>query len=227
MKKRKRLLSMILSASIASSFMLNGVQLKNTNAAPSGMGDISEIEVLTPSDAIRVSRAPSTETLSGTADELSALNWEHVGNGKGKVDDNIGALRALLESSEAKKIVLTEDITENYQKSLWKEIYVQADKVLDLNGHTIKFSDDTNRTGDYKQSSNSDDFRDSLIEIKDGTLTIIDSSKEQTGCMFIDGYMINPYLLTIPLCIPFQEMKTAKLKKLLRALSFLNANLAE
>ena len=52
---------------------------------------------------------------------------------------------------------------------------------------------DTNRTGDYKQSTNSDDLRDTLISIKSGTLTIIDSSKEQTGGMIIDGYMIDPY----------------------------------
>ena len=189
MKKGKRLLSMVLSASLCTSLLPNSALLNNADAAPSRRTDgISQAQ--TPSEAIRSERSQSTVIASNN---YADYDWEHVGNGAGKIDDNIGALRALLESSETKKIILTEDITEHYQKSVWEDIVVNSDKILDLNGHTVKFSDDTNRTGDYKQSTNSDDLRDTLISIKSGTLTIIDSSKEQTGGMIIDGYMIDPY----------------------------------
>lgn len=81
-------------------------------------------------------------------------------------------------------------------------INIKSNKVLDLNGHTIRLMDKRNKidthdnksSDSYYQSSNSADFQSVMFSIEKGaTLTIIDSSSQQTGNIYINAYMIDPY----------------------------------
>ena len=107
-------------------------------------------------------------------------------------------LQAILESdSEDTKYVRMED-DEHRRKGYdeWKPISITTDKVLDLNGHELTFYDMRNKeNGDSKdQARASYNHNSCLFTISNGaTLTIIDSSKEQTGLMYIHGFMINPF----------------------------------
>ena len=105
-------------------------------------------------------------------------------------------------------LVLDCDIDKEYHNDhLWDTIKITRDKVLDLNGHTLKIRYDANRRSDdaetkYAQTTKPQFHNCVAFLIEDGaTLTIIDSSAwrgetddgKGTGGISFTGRMIDPY----------------------------------
>lgn len=123
-----------------------------------------------------------------------------------------GDLRKYLESTDPddKYIVIVEDLKCTSSHEDYQTIVITADKVLDLNGHTIELYDQRNKVDmsgqagqSYDQSTTESDHYSVMFEIQNGaTLTIIDSSEygmkngkyvkgESTGKIFANAMMIN------------------------------------
>lgn len=120
-----------------------------------------------------------------TLEEAEDLAWAQIYDGDLKREG--GKFREYMESSDPdeKYIVLSQDVELRYGSGEWVPIKVTSDKVLDLNGFTLTWWDNTNKEdGKNWQSTNIyDHYKDKVfIEIRNGaTLTIIDSSAPVNG----------------------------------------------
>ena len=118
-----------------------------------------------------------------------------------------GKFRQLLESNDTQYIRLVDDLKATSSHDDYDVINITADKVIDLNGHTIELYDKRNKidthgwvTESYDQSTTQSDHMSYIFEIDNGaTLTIIDSqgkaydpnAKAKTGRIYANGCMIN------------------------------------
>ena len=120
-----------------------------------------------------------------TRTEAEDLAWVQIFDGDLKREG--GKFREVMESSDPdeKYIVLSQDVDLRYGSGEWEPIKVTSDKVLDLNGFTLTWWDNTNKEdGKNWQSTNIyDHYLDKyFIYIQEGaTLTIIDSSAPVNG----------------------------------------------
>ena len=118
-----------------------------------------------------------------------------------------GKFRELLESKDTQYIRLVDNIKAFTSHDDYDVINITADKVIDLNGHSIELYDKRNKidthgwiTESYDQSTTQSDHMSYMFEIDNGaTLTIIDSqgkaynsnAKAKTGRIYTYGCMIN------------------------------------
>ncbi len=145
---------------------------------------------------------------SNTITESAATNTQWVKIYDGDLKREGGKFREVMESTDPneKYIVLAQALVDlSYSSGSWKPIEVKSDKVLDLNGCTLKWWDATNKEkGENWQSTNiTDHYKDKVfIRVKEGaTLTIIDSSApvngydtgKGTGSIITGGQIIDCY----------------------------------
>lgn len=131
--------------------------------------------------------------------DAGQFNWKHADS----FGPKSGTLRSLLKSTDPKDkyIVLDNDLKTTSGHTDYETIVIKSDKVLDLRGHTIQLNDIRNKvdthddyTDKYYQSDNSADFQTVMFSIQSkATLTIIDSSGDNSGEIYINAYMIDPY----------------------------------
>ena len=123
------------------------------------------------------------------------IKWKHVSFLSGKTGD----IREKLTSTDPddKYIVLDKNSKVQLGRTAYETVEITTDKVFDLNGHKIQVNDIRNKadgSDKYYQSDNSAHFNTVMFSITSGaTLTIIDSSEEKTGEIYINAYMVNPY----------------------------------
>ncbi len=145
---------------------------------------------------------------SNTITESAATKTQWIKIYDGNLKREGGKFREIMESTDPneKYIVLAQALVElSYSSGSWKPIEVKSDKVLDLNGCTLKWWDATNKEkGENWQSTNiTDHYKDKVfIRVKEGaTLTIIDSSApvngydtgKGTGSIITGGQIIDCY----------------------------------
>ena len=131
--------------------------------------------------------------------DSGTIKWKHATSYGPKGGD----FRGLLQSTnpDDKYVVVANDLKTTCGHTDYETIVIKSDKVVDLNGKTIRLFDKRNKVDntddwseEYYQSNNSIDFQTVMFSIENGaTLTIIDSSAQQTGNIYINAYMINPY----------------------------------
>ncbi|MCQ2462177.1 MAG: InlB B-repeat-containing protein, partial [Clostridia bacterium] len=125
----------------------------------------------------------------------NAIKWVHV--------TSIDGLRNALTSTskDNRYIVIDKDIIVRYGHTKWDTISIKSDKVIDLNGHSIVLHYNRNKYDThswkvdecYGQSHESADFKSVMFDITNSTTNIIDTSKDKTGLIYTDAYMINPF----------------------------------
>ena len=117
------------------------------------------------------------------------------------------SLRAAMESTnpaDTYVALAADDSHEEHHRDPWKPMVITTNKVLDLNGHTLKIRYDRNLNNSITnrcQNNIVDVHNCVAFEIQNGaTLTIIDSSAwrgenngEGTGRISFTGYMIDPF----------------------------------
>ncbi len=176
-------------------------------AAPSSesidVGDYTDIDMdfnypyTDPMEVLK-NNADQRHIYPGSKDNIS-VKWKHADS----FGPKSGTLRSLLQSTSDsdKYIIVDNDLTTTSGHTDYETIVIKSDKVLDLNGHLIRLMDKRNKVDthddyhdSYYQSDNSADFQSVMFSIQSGaTLTIIDSSAGQTGEIYINAYMIDPY----------------------------------
>ena len=171
---------------------------------------------LTPEAALLQAAKANTTHYSTNQDFYEQVKkkypWKPINTWSVRNADTSGSkdLRVKLQSTDEADtyIVLDKDIDKEYHNDhLWDPIKITADKVLDLNGHTLKIRYDANRRSDdaetkYAQTTKPQFHNCHAFEINEGaTLTIIDSSAwrggtddgKGTGGISFTGRMIDPY----------------------------------
>ena len=139
----------------------------------------------TPEEALHHQASNGHSSYSISKEEAEEMAWFRIYDGDLKREG--GRFREAMESSDPdeKYIVLAQDVDLRYGSGEWRPIKVTSDKVLDLNGFTLTWWDNTNKEKDENwQSTNIyDHYEDKVfINIAEGaTLTIIDSSAPVNG----------------------------------------------
>lgn len=100
-------------------------------------------------------------------------------------------LRMLIASGCAGKIILTDDISVTYDDVEYLTDYAQTamfivnkDAIIDLNGHTLKYTYDEEKIG-YPQAGEPQCWHGFYVD-NGATLTIIDSSDDNSGMVYSD-----------------------------------------
>ncbi len=205
MKKVKSALSLFLSAVMLSGMIPVGMM--NVSAAPqengSSLSDYTDIDMdfnypyTDPKVVLNKNMDLKAATLSSK--DNGTIKWKHATS----FSPQSGNFRDYLESTsdDDKYILVDNDLTTTSGHTDYETIVIRSDKILDLNGHLIRLMDKRNKvdthddySDKYYQSDNSSDFQSVMFSIENGaTLTIIDSSAEQTGEIYTHAYMIDPY----------------------------------
>ena len=190
MKTTKRTLSMLLAlCMLLSMFPLSVLNVNAAPAAETDPDDYTDVDMdfsYPYSNPMDVLKQQAKETSSGMLDTKpdGEYVWKHANTFAPKSCN----LRELLQSTDSddKYIIVDKDLYTTSAHTDYQTIVIKSDKVLDLNGKTIRLMDKRNKidthdnkySDSYYQSSNSADFQSVMFSIENGaTLTIIDSSE--------------------------------------------------
>ena len=205
MKLGKKLFSIVIAA-----LMLLTMMPMQTTKPVQAAGNQYIDPYVDPTDInIPISLDGTSETrgtaMAATLDYSSSnsITWKHPG----KYSEFV----KLMESTDAEDryISLTKDISDTWRHQKMDTIHITSFKVLDLNGHSLKFHVDSNArpwsTWGVEQSPYDRDsiehHMNTAFDIDEGaTVHILDSSARQsangksgTGMIYIGGYMVDPY----------------------------------